>query len=299
MAEVVWKNMDQAALDAQYTTRNQIGSAYEAWNSARRSDSEEARRVLKPVLDVAYGTGARQRLDIFLPPEGMTSAPAAIFFHGGFWKSGDKGDLSLVAFGLRSLGAAVVLPNYSLCPAASIHDAVDSAMQAVTWVVAHAKKFAADANNIWLCGHSSGAHVAASCFAGLSGNSAEATLAAVKALIVTSGMYQLEPIRRSYLNGDARLSEDDACQLSPATAPGFLNIPVMVAVGEEESSEFIHQSEDFVGGIKPLGAMASFYRVPRTNHYSMLEQWRAGSGLLTRFQSLLARYGTTRAHSAG
>jgi len=110
MADIVWKNMDQAALDAQYTTRNQIGSAYEQWNSARRSNSEQARRVLKPVLDVAYGTSARQQLDLFPPPEGVTSAPTAIFFHGGFWKSGDKGDLSLVASGLRSLGAASFFP---------------------------------------------------------------------------------------------------------------------------------------------------------------------------------------------
>jgi arylformamidase len=244
--------------------------------------------VLKPVLDVAYGTGARERLDIFLPPEGAVSPPTAIFFHGGFWKSGDKADLSLVASGLRSLGAAVVLPNYPLCPAASIHDAVDSAMQAVIWVVAHAKELAADPNNIWLCGHSSGAHLAASCCAGLSRKSADEVLAAVKGLIVTSGMYQLEPIRRSYLNREARLSDDDVTRLSPATAATFLNIPVMAAVGEEESSEFIHQSEDFVDAIKSLGAIVSSYQVPRTNHYTMLEQWRTGSETLGRFQRLAA-----------
>lgn len=110
----------------------------------------------------------------------------------------------------------------------------------------------------------------------------------MKAAIVTSGIYQLEPIPRSYLNSDARLSDDDVAELSPATSATFLNIPVMVAVGEEESLEFIHQSEDFVGAITPLGEVASFYRVPRTNHYTMLEQWRTGSGLVTRFQTLLA-----------
>ena len=137
-------------------------------------------------------------------------------------------------------------------------------------------------------GHSSGAHVAASCCAGLSRESADDILTAVKAAIVTSGMYQLEPVRRSYLNSDARLNEYDVSELSPATAASFLNIPIMVAVGEEESSEFIHQSEDFVRAIKTRGAMASFYCAPGTNHYTMLEQWRAGSGLLTRFQALLA-----------
>jgi len=288
MADIVWRNLDQAALDAQYTTRNQIGSAYDAWNSARRRDSEEARRLLNPVLDVAYGPGARQRLDLFPPPKGVTSPPTAIFFHGGFWKSGDKGDLSLVALGLRSLGAAIVLPNYPLCPVASIHDAVDSALQAVRWVVAHAKEFAANPSNIWLCGHSSGAHLAASCCARLSRESSDDTRVSVKAAIVSSGMYKLEPIRLSYLNRDLRLKQEDVVQLSPAIAASFLNIPVIVAVGEEESPEFIHQSEDLAGGIKRLGAIASLHHVPGTNHYTMLEQWRPGSGLLTGFQALLA-----------
>lgn len=58
MVAPVWKNFDQDALDAQYTTRSQIGSGYDAWNAARRRSSEGARRTLKPVLDLPYGEGA-------------------------------------------------------------------------------------------------------------------------------------------------------------------------------------------------------------------------------------------------
>ena|SRR5689334_12013869 len=287
MTAPIWKSFDQAALDAQYTTRNQIGAGYDAWNTARRRNSEEARRTLKPVLDLPYGDRARQRLDLFPPPEGAVSPPIAIFFHGGFWKSGDKGDLSLVASGLRSLGAAAVLPNYPLCPVASIDDAVSSAMAAVAWVAARAREFVADPAPIWLCGHSSGAHLAASCCARLARQSGDVA-AAVKGAILTSGMYELEPVRRSYLNQDAKLSEADVAALSPARANTFLRIPVLAAVGDQESSEFIQQSEDLAAVIKHLGAAVSLFRVPATSHYTMLEQWRPGSELLTRFRSLLA-----------
>ncbi|MDP3525749.1 MAG: alpha/beta hydrolase, partial [Hoeflea sp.] len=39
-------------------------------------------------LDLAYGEGARNRLDLFLPegdPKGL-----AVFVHGGYWKAFDK-----------------------------------------------------------------------------------------------------------------------------------------------------------------------------------------------------------------
>jgi arylformamidase len=100
-------------------------------------------------------------------------------------------------------------------------------------------------------------------------------------------MYELEPVRRSYLNKDARLSEHDVADLSPVRADAFLQIPVVLAVGVDESSEFIEQSESLAAAIGRLGATVSFVRVPATSHYTMLDQWRPDSDLLTRFRSLL------------
>lgn len=112
----------------------------------------------------------------------------------------------------------------------------------------------------------------------------------MKGAILTSGMYELEPVRRPYLNRDAKLRESDIAGLSPVQADAFLRIPMVAAVGDQESSEFIQQSENLVASIKRLGAAASFFPVPATSHYMMLEQWRPKSELLNRFRSLLARY---------
>lgn len=161
-------------------------------------------------------------------------------------------------------------------------------IEAVRWVVAHAKEFGADPNKILLCGHSSGAHLAVSCCVRLAREYADNAGHAVKAAIVTSGIYDLEPVRRSYLNGDARLSRVDVAQLSPATAVTCLKIPIMVAVGEDESSEFIKQSDNLVSALRLLGAMPTFYPIYGTNHYTMLEQWRPGSELLNRWNATIS-----------
>jgi arylformamidase len=289
MDSAVWHIMDQEALDKQYATRSQIGDGYSAWNAARRSASAEARVTLKPLLDIPYGQGARQRLDLFAAPRSSAPNPIAVFFHGGFWKSGDKDDLSLVATGLRSLGASTILPNYPLSPAATVQDAVESCLEAVAWVVKHANEFGGDPNNIWLCGHSAGAHLAVSCCERLAADKSGSQPAkAVKAALVTSGIYQLEPIRLSYLNKDLNLRKSDADKLSPTNAAAFLKIPVVVAVGEDESAEFIRQSEALVAAIESLGAEVAFCIIPATSHYTMIEQWRPDSDLLSRFKSAMS-----------
>src|SRR5690606_12579195 len=65
-------------------------------------------------IDLAYGTEARQKLDLFLPegkPKGL-----AIFIHGGYWKSLDKFSASHLARGALARGWAMAVPGYTLCP---------------------------------------------------------------------------------------------------------------------------------------------------------------------------------------
>src|SRR5262249_58489747 len=96
----VWRDYDQAALDAQYDTRAQIGDRYDAFSAERSRASLEARERLSPRLDVAYGAGPRQRLDIFPPPVGVSAAPIAGFLPGGVLRAGGQCDLSYIAPGL-------------------------------------------------------------------------------------------------------------------------------------------------------------------------------------------------------
>jgi arylformamidase len=284
----IWHDYDQAALDAQYTTRLQLSDGHEAWSEERQRASAEARRLLSPHLDVAYGGGPRHRLDVFPAPPKASPAPIAIFIHGGYWKSGDKSNYSLVANGLRGLGAAVVVISYPLCPGASFSQVVAAPRDAVRWVQAHAADFAGDPNRIWLFGHSAGAHLAAMCYCHSVGDAGALPPGTVKGAVMTSGMYDLEPIRLSYLNSELKLGPEEVERFSPARLAPAADGPLIIAVGDQESAEYLRQAKEFVGALADKGARAQLAVLPATNHYSMLQQWRTpDSTLLAQFRSLV------------
>ncbi|MEL6794674.1 MAG: alpha/beta hydrolase, partial [Pseudomonadota bacterium] len=71
-------------------------------------------------IDVAYGAGGRNRLDLFRP-EGAAKGLIA-FIHGGYWRAFDKSYWSHLAAGPLARGWAVALPSYTLAPAARISE---------------------------------------------------------------------------------------------------------------------------------------------------------------------------------
>ena len=63
----------------------------EAW--ARDARAHRNAVGARADLDVAYGVGARQRLDIF-PPEGGPGGPIALCIHGSYWQYVDQSSFS-------------------------------------------------------------------------------------------------------------------------------------------------------------------------------------------------------------
>jgi arylformamidase len=277
----VWRDYDQAALDRQYGTRNQIGDQYDAWAERWRRESEATRRALGPKLDVAYGPHPRHRLDIFPCTSPRSLAPIAVFFHGGFWRSRDKADYSYVANGLGSLGCVVAVVNYPLCPAATLDDLVISTRHAVRWLGDHADQFGGDASRLYVTGHSAGAHLAAMCCCGDGTNPSELPAGAIKGALLTSGLYELEPVRLCFANADVRLDADQVARLSPSRLrPVALAGSAIVASGTAETDEFEWQANELVGALKRHGADARTVRVKGANHYTIVPQLAAAGTFL-------------------
>ena len=68
----------------------------------------------RATLDIGYGEGARNRLDLFLPDQ--TPKGLVVYVHGGFWIRLDKSFWSHLAAGPLAHGYAVAMPSYTLCP---------------------------------------------------------------------------------------------------------------------------------------------------------------------------------------
>lgn len=231
---------DPVWLDQQYNNRARIpdhAALFERWRQA----SALARQQLNGRTDLAYGDTASQTLDVFLTER--RDAPVLVFIHGGYWRSLDKSDHSFVAPSFVADGAHVVVPNYSLCPAAGIADIALEMTRVIAWIAAHAAELGIDPARIALVGHSAGAHLAAMllCCRWKAVDPALPPQPLTGALGI-SGLYDLEPLRHApFIRDDLHLSEREAWRLSPAFYPRPRK-PLYAVAGGDESEEFIRQN---------------------------------------------------------
>ena len=117
---------------------------------------------LRTVPNVAYGDHARQRLDVYAPPgESNSARPVVVFFYGGGWVEGARGDYLFAAEALVSRGYLVVIPDYRVYPEVRFPAFVEDAAHATAWVLENIDSFGGDPQQVYVMGHSAGAHIAA------------------------------------------------------------------------------------------------------------------------------------------
>lgn len=259
--------------DRQYHTRAAIPEHPQIlswWAEA----SEAARTRLDGRLDLRYGEGLNETLDLFPgsgahPPEG---SPLLVYIHGGFWRALDKRDHSFVAEPFVAAGVSVVLPNYALAPAVSVEHIVLQLVRCIAWIWREAPTLGVDRRRIALAGHSAGGHLAAMLLA-CRWPEVDASLPAQPLLgaVALSGLYELEPLRRApFLAPDLRLSRADALRLSPAWMPAPAG-PLMALVGAAESEEF-HRQNRLIRERWGAQAVPVCETVPGRHHMNVLHE---------------------------
>jgi arylformamidase len=233
--------LDPAWLDEQYDNRARIPEhpqIFEHWRCA----SHLARDKLSCRLDLAYGDGVSEVLDVF-PSKGRGRAPVLVFIHGGWWRSLDKRDHSFIAPAFVDAGATVVVPNYALCPAVTIETIALQMARALVWTYRNVALHGGDPQRIVVAGHSAGAHLAAMllcCDWRALGSDLPAHV--VRSALSISGVFDLEPLRQTpFLKPDLRLTTGAVRRLSPAGFPAPKGRLVAV-VGENESAELQRQT---------------------------------------------------------
>ena len=156
---------------------------------------------VEQVRNIAYYEGPdaddfRHRLDVFLP-KGKKDFPVVVLVHGGFWIQGDNrccGLYSSVGQFLASQGIAAVLPNYRLSPNVKHPEHVRDVARALAWTRAHIAERGGRVDQIFLVGHSAGAHLVALLATDETYLKAEGlTTADIQGVVAISGPYRLPP----------------------------------------------------------------------------------------------------------
>jgi arylformamidase len=292
-AAKVFGNYDQAALDAQYNNRAAVPD-HAAVIAAWKADSGAARSRLAGHLDLAYGPNAKTRLDIF-PAAGAVSgnvpggsvrdgsvpdrAPVLAFIHGGYWQALDKSDFSCLAPFFNEAGITLAVIGYPLCPQATMREIVEHCQAAMGWLHYHIADHGGDPDRLFLSGHSAGGHLSA-LLSGSDWTAAGLPADLLKGAIPLSGLYELEPIRLSYLNEGVRLTPEDVRHYSPSLQTAVPACPLLLAVGGAETDEFLRQQRDYTARLTDQGCSLQSLEPTGLNHFTIVEAFRtAGTAL--------------------
>ena len=266
---MLYRGMDRAALDAAYDNGAAVGPVKrERYVADRRIRSEAFRERHRGRIDVPYGAGARQRLDVY--PCGAPGSPTLAFIHGGYWQSNDKEPLSYVGEALLPAGFNLVLVEYTLAPAARLDAIVAEVRTAVAWTIDHAKELGGDPARVFVAGNSAGGHLTAMAMQD----------PRVAGGLAISGLYDLEPIRLNYLNDKLRLDPAEAARNSPILNLPSRSAPLIVTVGLDELPELIRQSDEFAAAWQKRGLPGRYVPLAGHDHFSIVEELARPDGRL-------------------
>lgn len=234
----------------------------------------------RPARDVRYGPGPKEVLDVFAPAG--TPRGTLLFLHGGYWRALDKDDFAFVAAPFVDAGIAVANVNYDLCPAVSIAAIVDECRRAVAWTAREGAAHGAAANGIVVAGHSAGGHLAAMMLA-TDWAAHGFARAPLHAAVTLSGVHDLTPLVHFSFNADFKLDAAQAARLSPVGLTVEAPVPLLIACGANETSEFLRQSQllwDAWPAVRRPEAGPMF--VAGTDHFSVVAEYADPGSALTR-----------------
>lgn len=278
--EKVYLDFDQDQLDAQYNNRERVAN-HESIMTALANRGNAYANSVPYHPDLSFGDDADEVLDVYPATNGDASAPVMIYFHGGYWFSRHKNDFQFIPCGLNESGATVVVVNYGLIPKIDMAELVRQCRASVAWVYKNIDKYGGNPEQISICGHSAGGHITAMMLAtdwsdwGVDGS-------AIVGALAISGIYDLEPVRHTYMNPTLGFTEETVASFSPVHLSPSIKPKFVTAVGGDETDEFKRQSKLVCDAWEAHGMSCALDVVPDLNHFTVLSDLTSEGGALNR-----------------
>ena len=273
----IWRDLDQAQLDEAYDQRRHAPNMLEVLRRCAVR-SEDVRVQLGAPERHAYGPSAIETLDLYRTAQ--PHAPVAVFVHGGGWRSGQAADYAFMAPLFVQNGVHLALLDFTTVQDAggSLMPMADQVRRALAWVYRHAQQWGGNPGRLFVCGHSSGAHLAAVALT-TDWHALDLPRDVLKGGLCCSGMYELEPVRLSARSAYITFNDGIEHALSPQRHLAHLHAPLVIAFGTRETPEFQRQAQDVAVAVaaagKPVELLSS-----ECNHFEILETLADPSGVL-------------------
>ena len=196
-------------------------------------------------------------------------APVFVFIHGGYWRSMDKNDFVYPAPVFVAAGVAYVAINYALAPTVSLTTIVDQCVRALAWLGRNGAELGIDPQ---------AAHRRSQRRRPPDRRDGEPRLRGrwpagqlIKSACGISGLYDVEPLRLSFLNEDLRLdAEEAAARCRSHNLPARAG-PLILAVGALETDEFHRQQAVYADAWHKRGLPLEIVELPGRNHFTAVD----------------------------
>ena len=266
---MTYRNLSPEALELEFNPRA-VARNLDERLAASAAASAETRARLDCVLDVRYGPGAKETLDIFPAADSGTGrgAPVHLFIHGGYWRAMDKSDYSFIADAFQPAGATTVVINYDLCPTVTLDTIVEQSNRSIAWTFRNIADYGGDPERLYVSGNSAGGHLTAMALAhdweaeGLPAD-------IIKGAAPITGVMDCEPVLDITVNEEVRLEPEAARHLSPLHNPPRRALPLLVSVGGAEPRLWIKMSEDYAALCRGRGIECEYLEMPGQDHFDI------------------------------
>jgi arylformamidase len=262
-----WREMSQQDRDLGLNNGVAVkGSAEIVAGWERRSAEIRARH--SGHLDLRYGPRERNRIDFLKTRD---KAPTLLFIHGGYWQHRAKEVFTVFAEGPMAHGINVALIGYTLAPEATLDEIVAEIHAGIDFLAERLPALGGDASPIVVSGWSAGGHLTAMAL----------SHPQVKAGVGISGIYDLEPIRHSYLNVKLGLDEAMSRRNSPMLQQGGATKPLTLVAGSAELPLLRKESADFACHRARFGLPVTYEEIPGADHFSIMNEMISPNGRIT------------------
>ncbi|MFJ6694603.1 alpha/beta hydrolase [Streptomyces sp. NPDC091272] len=263
-----WRTYGQEELDRQYSPSSRVDDlgvhlARYATDSALARSAPAARTALR------CGPLPEQTFDLF--PAARAGAPLLVFVHGGYWQEQSRNEAAFAARDFVAAGISFAALGYGLAPRHSMRQVTAAAGDSLRWICTSLAQLPGAPRTVHLAGHSAGAHLVVSALLDPEGWRRAGTTAsdAVSSAVLLSGVYDLEPLRHTYVNDLLGMDEDEARDCSPQLRLPAALPPLIVARGENETDEFARQQERFVRSARLGGTRVTPLVVDGRHHFDL------------------------------
>ncbi len=258
------ETMDRATLDRAYNNSQAVPESREMFN-AWVEQSKALRAQYSQHLDLIYGPRMRDRMDYF---SAGTNTPVLVFIHGGFWQMRSKDDFAFLANNFLKEGISVAMVGYPLAPDATMDEIVADSRLAIRYLAQHLPELGGDSHRVVVSGWSSGGHLATMVL--------DDPL--LRGGISISGIFELKPLLKSYINDKLHMDEATAERNSPMRQLPGLSKPLALFVGSAELLEMRRQTRDYAQARVAAGLPMAFAEIPGANHYTILNDMMSPEG---------------------